>query len=349
MFFDMNFKCRICYLSKNYRETNSAGNKAKTDIERVMAQCGFHNVGLPQGHCKGTVAAFLYTLLSVLKGICSLQRGDVLVLQYPLKKYYVFVCRTAHLRGCRLITLIHDLGSFRRKKLTAVQEIKRLNHSDVIIAHSEAMKQWLQERHTRAELVVLGIFDYLSDSFPRQSFDYRLRHPFRIVFAGSLSPRANGFIYEMEGKTYLPVLYGNAFDPRRMKCKADYNGFVSSDELIATVDGDFGLVWYGSALRGGEGVLGEYLPYNVPHKVSLYIRCGLPVIIWSKAALASFVREQGIGICVDSLEELDALLPQITPLQYRNMCDCVATLGRYLAKGYFCQNAIQKAYEYLTC
>ena len=84
-----------CYLSRNYKETNSAGNKAKTDMEAIM--------------------------------------------QYPLKKYYELVCDMAHVRGARVVTLIHDLGSFRRKALSVEREIRRLNHSDVVIAHNESM------------------------------------------------------------------------------------------------------------------------------------------------------------------------------------------------------------------
>ena len=78
----------------------------------------------------------------VLKSILCLRKGDVLVLQYPLKKYYAFVCNMAHLRGCKVVTLIHDLGSFRRKKLTIPQEIARLDHSDCVIVHSERMRDW---------------------------------------------------------------------------------------------------------------------------------------------------------------------------------------------------------------
>lgn len=37
-----------CYLSRNYKETNSAGNKAKTDMEAIMRAMGLRNVGLPQ-------------------------------------------------------------------------------------------------------------------------------------------------------------------------------------------------------------------------------------------------------------------------------------------------------------
>ena len=36
----------ICYLSRNYRVVDNAGNKAKTDIEQIMESHGFRNVGL---------------------------------------------------------------------------------------------------------------------------------------------------------------------------------------------------------------------------------------------------------------------------------------------------------------
>lgn len=117
-----------CYLSKNYKGLQNAGNKAKTDIEKILQQQGFRNVGLKQTVYTNKVLGFFITLLGVLKAPFCLHKGDVLLLQYPLKKYYSFVCNMAHLRGAKVITLIHDLGSFRRQKLTIPQEIKRLGH-----------------------------------------------------------------------------------------------------------------------------------------------------------------------------------------------------------------------------
>ncbi|NRO11242.1 Beta-1,6-galactofuranosyltransferase WbbI [Lactobacillus helveticus] len=48
---------------------------------------------------------------------------------------------------------------------------------------------------------------------------------------------------------------------------------------------------------------GNYLRYNDPHKLSLYLASGIPVIIWKKAAEAKFVEENKVGITVDSLED----------------------------------------------
>ena len=50
----------ICYLSRNYKGINNAANKAKTDIESVMATQSFRNVGVKQTRYTNIVAAFFY-------------------------------------------------------------------------------------------------------------------------------------------------------------------------------------------------------------------------------------------------------------------------------------------------
>ena len=70
--------------------------------------------------------------------------------------------------------------------------------------------------------------------------------------------------------SYDIVLYGSGLETEKLEGKVDYKGFVSSDELIATAEGEYGLAWYGSSLEGGSGALGEYLQYNAPHKMSLH-------------------------------------------------------------------------------
>ena len=60
-----------CYLSRNYKETNSAGNKAKTDMEAIMRAMGLRNVGLPQSRYRDPVRHFFATLASVAKSEVS--------------------------------------------------------------------------------------------------------------------------------------------------------------------------------------------------------------------------------------------------------------------------------------
>lgn len=336
-----------CYLSRNYKGLSSAGNKAKTDIERIMEEMSFKNVGLKQTTYNNVVSAFLRTLAGVLKSPFCLHKGDNLVLQYPLKKYFTFVCNMAHLRGAKVIVLIHDLGSFRRKALTVEQEIKRLNHADYVIAHNEKMKRWLENNGCKAKLGVLEIFDYLSET--KASAKPDVKKPYSILYAGALNLRKNTFLYEV-GKyirSFSFNLYGNGFEMDKAKGKEYFNymGFVKSDDLIATAQGDFGLVWDGGSTSTCTGNFGEYLQFNNPHKTSLYIRCELPIIIWSKAALADFVRKNGIGICVDSLEELEGVLNSLTPDIYMGMKKNIQAISEKLGQGYYCQKAITSAIE----
>ena len=153
---------RYCYISRNYKDITSAGNKAKTDIETTMQRMGFVNIGLAHTVGRGALRHFFRNLFGIVKAMCQVRKGDVLVLQYPLKKYYEAMCNVAHWKGAKVITQIHDLNSFRSKRLTPKQEMARLGHSDVVIAHNETMKAWLEAQGCPAKLTTLGIFDYLS-------------------------------------------------------------------------------------------------------------------------------------------------------------------------------------------
>ena len=263
---------------------------------------------------------------------------------------FSFICRMAHYRKAKVIVIIHDLGSFRRKKLTASQEIKRLSHADYIIAHNSKMKQWLIDKGCQIPIGELGIFDYLSES--QTQTDSKVLLPYKIAYAGALNFRKNTFLYEI-GAHIHPFsfyLYGNGFDLNRAKGKEhfQYMGFIPSDQLISTIQGDFGLVWDGLSIDACTGSFGDYLRYNNPHKTSLYIRCGLPIIIWEQAALAPFIKEHNIGICVDSLTEVAPVLASLTESEYKLKKENVLKLSSLLANGYFITQALSEGYKTLN-
>ncbi|WP_321478895.1 galactofuranosyltransferase [uncultured Bacteroides sp.] len=340
----------ICYLSRNYKGIDNAGNKAKTDIEEIMDGLCFKNVGLKRTFYTNSVAAFFFTFMGILKFPFNIHKGDVLILQYPLKKYYTYVCRLAHIRGCKVVTVIHDLGSFRRKRLTTAKEINRLMCSDYIISHNAYMKQWLQDKGCDVPLGELEIFDYLSESnVAKKEIAFQL--PCKVLYVGALASKKNNFLYKMENyvNSYKFALYGSGFELESIKEKERfiYRGFLPFEKLISTVDGDFGLVWDGDSIEACTGNFGEYLRYNNPHKTSLYIRCGLPVIIWEKAAMASFVSKHKIGFCIASLDQLDKLLASVSQDEYAEMKANVLQIGDRLSQGFYFSKAINKAIQSL--
>ena len=154
---------RLCYISRNYYGLSGAGNKAKTDIEHTLQQMGAVNLGLRTTFYDNKVVAFVLNLLGIMKMTCCIRKGDTLLLQYPVKKYFSFVCRVAHWRRARVIVVIHDLMSLHRKRITLDTELSRLGKADVIIASNEKMQQWLAQQGLQCPMTALGLFDYLDN------------------------------------------------------------------------------------------------------------------------------------------------------------------------------------------
>lgn len=339
---------RLCYISHNYRDTSSAGGKAKSDMECILESLGAVNLGNRHTYYRNKALHFAVNLWGIVRAVLSVRRRDIIVLQYPLKKYFSLVCRVARARGAQTVVLIHDLGSFRRRKLTVEQEVRRLSRADCLIALNPSMRGWLKEKGVTRPVCVLGIWDYLSPSvYSSVREEGTPPAPYTVIYAGGLSPRKNSFLMEMPThvRNYRLELYGDARElaPHIQSPNIRACGFVASDELIATVRGHFGLVWDGSSLDGCAGHWGEYLRYNNPHKTSLYIRCGLPVIVWEESALAPFVREAGVGLCIASLRELDTLLPKVGADEYDVMKRNVDSLCARMASGHFFRSALNEA------
>lgn len=343
---------RLCYISRNYHNIRGAGDKAKTDIETTLSKMGAVNIGLTYSTSQNKIVHFTRNLTGIIKAALSLHQGDVLVLQYPLKKYYEWACNRAHGRGAKVITVIHDLGSFRRKKLSIQQEIDRLSHSDIIIAHNEKMQAWLEEHGMQRPIVQLGIFDYLSPA-PTQSQRPSPQEGdhLSVMFVGNMAATLNKFLYDLGAQSTHTdyYLYGGHFDqsldPGNGHLKPQ--GFAIDHQLMNSNQGDFGLSWYGESLDFGQGKIGEYMGYNNPHKVSLYLRCETPVILWRHAGLASFVEREQCGLIVDTLTDLEAQLDAITPEQYRQMRTNAHRIAEQIASGYYITQAIQQCLKLL--
>ena len=84
------------------------------------------------------------------------------------------------------------------------------------------------------------------------------------------------------------------------------------------------------------------MQYNDPHKVSLYLSSGLPVIIWKKAALADFIEQNKLGIVIDNLNNLDNVLDRLSKNDYQKMKHNVDKISSGLRQGMYIKNAMTK-------
>lgn len=338
------------YISHNYRNLTSAGNKAKSDVERIMASEGFRNIGNCTTYHQSKIANYFLNLGGIIKASLRMRKGDVLFLQYPLKKYFSIVCRMAHFRGVKVVALVHDLGSCRRKALSIDKELRRLGHADHVIATNEVMGHYLKEIGLRSSVSSLDLWDYLTATDPIPS---RVKEGnVRIAYAGSLNRRKSSFLWTwgdmIDG--YTVDIYGQGFRMDEVACPECFcdHGFVDAEQLISGMTSDYGLVWDGDSTDGCKGDFGEYLALNTPHKVSLYLRARLPLIIWSGAALAGFVKKRGIGITVDSLSEIKDRIKTITPDEYFQMKNNVEIVSGQIATGHYFRKSIRESLSVLS-
>lgn len=326
-----------------------SGNKAKEDIDILMSQFGFKNVAI---YCSShnSVARFFVKTLSVMLLLVRVKRGDVLLIQYPFKKFYSLACILCHVKGGKVITIVHDLGCCRRKKLTEQHEIRRLSHTDVLIVHNEAMMHFLKTRGFAKPMVTLGIFDYLAQS-PGSTPKKEIDQTWQVVYAGGLARRKNMFLYMLDNHIngWFFNIYGKGLEQDEAKTWHNITpmGFIKSDDFIKSSIGHFGLVWDGSSIDACDGEWGSYLLINNPHKTSFYLRAGKPVIMWNKAALTPFILKYNVGIAVSSLHEIGKKLSAITPQQYATMCDNVLKISVLLQQGHFFSQAFHCAVEKL--
>ena len=90
-------------------------------------------------------------------------------------------------------------------------------------------------------------------------------------------------------------------------------------------------------------VVKDYLRINNPHKTSLYLACGIPIITWNKAAIAQYVRKNRVGITVSSLDEINEKLKDVSKDEYNLMRKNAKKCSERVRKGYYLKKAIQEA------
>lgn len=119
-----------------------------------------------------------------------------------------------------------------------------------------------------------------------------------IAIAGNLSPEKCSYIYKfIENNPELKInLYGVGYKGRSEYSNAEYHGSFSPEELPSKLDSAYGLVWDGPEITSCSGDFGKYLRFNNPHKLSLYMAAGIPVVTWKQAAIADFVEKHQVGL-----------------------------------------------------
>lgn len=330
----------------------NAGSKATRDVAAIARRLGYESLVLRMRSESPGTAAKLWRQAGYYADWKQILRrvepGSLVLLQHPFHYPQLIrekVLRSLKERGTRFLCVVHDVEMLRGYRYNDYYKEEfdfMLEIADALVVHNAAMKEFfLQKGAPKEALTELGIFDYLQKEPPKEL----PRFARRVVIAGNLDIQKSAYIGQLGRLWQVPFdLYGGNYDNRLNSYKnIFYRGYFESDLPAGFLTSGLGLVWDGDSLCSCTGPSGEYLRFNNPHKLSLYLSCSLPVVIWKGAAEARLVEEQGAGICLDSLEELPRALENLGRDEYRKMAERAAAIGERLLAGEFMEKAIGAA------
>ena len=335
---------QLYYLAQTFPVTFNAGAKPTDDFEAVLERNGARNIGRRKRSFPTHGEAVAYSRWSRLAALTRMPWHSVMVLQYPEQPSLRLLHALARMKGNKVVYLVHDINTLRQNPRR--NYYRELRQADAVIVHTEAMARWLREEHGVTSTIVLGIFDYLQEQLPPRHVAPYHERPRRVAFAGNLVKSA--FLEKLPFGTDSDielVLYGkDPTDAMREHPAVDYKGACQPHELPERIAGcHFGLVWDGIDTDCCSGNYGNYLRYNAPYKLSSYVAAGLPIVVWSQMAIASFVEREGIGVAVDSLADLPARLDSLSADDYARMRANVERVQQQISHGHYYTEALKEA------
>lgn len=315
--------------------TYNAGSKAVIDATDIAISAGYKKMYYA---CvipvlsKYKWSKYLIKLINLILCCFSslrISQSNIYFLQWPFPgKNAKILFRALISKRARIVILIHDLNDLRGMIYPEDMKIMYalFNAAESIIVHTDSMKEYLVSKGVDVEkLRVLYTFDYLTDDIVSDRTYSKI-----VTFAGNLSKSSflgKVNIADNDVKLYC---YGANYND-------NYSGIVYKGKFspndVSKIEGSWGLVWDGTSPDTCTGEFGDYLKYNSPHKVSLYIVAELPIIIWKDQALASYVKEHNLGITIASLDEIPEKLSRISESMYLEMKNNIKREAEVLKRG----------------
>ena len=320
---------------------SNAGSKAGRDATDIAVKQGYKFVKLYES--KGThttIGNVIAGYLNTLKLCMQLKENDIVFLQYPVNRQLMKrMYRMLQKKKVHIVTLIHDIDFLRNvplgdKGVDGMRELELsiLSQSEFLICHNSSMIEALKKYGLKSNYISLELFDYLY-----KGTEATKTGDGAVIVAGNLLEQKAGYIYKLKDQSFKLSLYGSNLGDNFIYKNAEYHGSFPPDELIANMAGDYGLVWDGPEVDTCSGNYGQYLKINNPHKVSLYMAAGIPVIVWKESALCPFVEKNGVGFGVESLKEIDS---EVKKYNYAELVESTRIIQNQVREGHFLKSAL---------
>lgn len=346
------------------KKTNSMGKsrftalaKCRKDPVELLMSMGAQNMGLEifslEGHSH-MVCSFLWRWNSIylwwqLRQKLSTIKNSIIFIQYPFSATGLhprFIINRLRLNGNKIILLVHDIESIRHissKSASADKYI--LANSDISILHSSAMINIAKKFAPKGKYIALEFFDYKSNlNLPTPS---DLRN-IKLIFAGNLAK--SDFLNEIDKvhftKQFQLYLYGLASTHLKTSENVIYKGTFDA-EKFENVEGNWGLVWDGTSVDSCIGNFGEYQRLNAPFKFSFYLAAKRPVVVWSHAAMAEYVKKYHLGIAVEHINDIPKVVATLTDYELEQIKRGVEYASAEVRSGNKLRTALEQALNIL--
>ena len=270
-----------------------------------------------------------------------IKEGDTVFIQDFHLEHMQYIATECLMRKARVVFLVHDIQCIRYSIMT--NEVEQLNNASVLLVHTQAMADKLRSIGVITPMRVMTLFDYYS-SDPMQELNETLARKSEIVFAGNLSKSEflKPLVRERSNKTVRFKLYGFLGDLKITGNRIFSYCGVFKPAKTGSIIGGWGLVWDGDSIDTCIGDYGDYLRYNSSHKTSLYLACGIPIIVWKHSSLADWVREEKVGIVVPNLRRICKRIEAVSDEEYRQMISNAQAIGKKLRSGEYLKTLLNE-------
>ncbi|MDR3240784.1 MAG: hypothetical protein LBT37_01245 [Lactobacillaceae bacterium] len=261
--------------------------------------------------------------------------GDIVLYPFPSDRgtEEIDYERILHLKkqGVKISVITLNVDYLRYHEANREIIIKSLNTADVMLTLTIPMMNALHADGVVTDALIVGLHDYLVPK-PQKPAEFKRE----VVVAGS--PYKASYIQNWPNQTPLHI-YARESDMQgyELKGNVNYLGYINPNEINEQDHFGFGLAF---DMDSQAGEFDAYQEINLSHKLSMYLAAGMPILIKSSAAASTIITTFGAGIKIDSVDEIDEVMANITPEQYAKMAENANTLGEFIRQGAYYKYAI---------
>ena len=271
--------------------------------------------------------------------IASLSAGDTVIIQSPSWHQpswdQAFIDHVNLYPNIKKIIFIHDIPPLMGEDHFYLPlYIDYYNKADLLIIPSVKMYHFLRQNGLKEiPYVVQHFWDH-----PINNINYSITPQNNKVINFAGNAQKFKFIKNWHNPNIKLQVFSN---PKQSypEQNLEITGWQSDPVLLDTLrhTGGFGLLW------DENSYWAEYIKINASFKTSTYLAAGIPLIVNSEMPERGVIERKNIGIVVDSLEEAQEKVLQISDEEYNQMVRNVDSFAKLIREGYFTKKALTEA------